>query len=132
MAFPLLIPLIAAGAGMLTQGMQAQQQKKALEDQNRKEAELAAIQTMYSPWLKVSTPNYKSAEGINPMVAGLGGAIQGGLGGAMFAQQFKNKDDSAQQIADATAQGTGKSYAGSYGSPWQLLGRPTLYDTMRA
>lgn len=64
----------------------ASQQRKAQQQSNEANANMSAAQMQYSPWtgVKPGTPQM-SAVDANP----LGGAIQGGLGGAMFASALK-------------------------------------------
>ena len=64
------------------------EQRKAQERANRQQTEIAAAQTQFSPWtgIKPSTPQLGAVT-----ASGAGGALQGGLAGAMFGQQFGSK-----------------------------------------
>lgn len=65
---------------------QAEEQRKAQAAANRANAEMAAAQTQYSPWTGMAT----GQADLKPVSGdALGGAAQGALGGAMFAQGMK-------------------------------------------
>lgn len=71
----------SAVMGAVNQGNQARAQKKA----NETNANMAAAEQQYSPWTGMKA----SAPPVNPISASpVGGAMQGGLSGAMFASQF--------------------------------------------
>ena len=81
--------IVAGMAGGAALGMlQGQQQRKAQERANRQQTEIAAAQNQFSPWtgIKPSTPQLGAVT-----ASGAGGALQGGLAGAMFGQQFGSK-----------------------------------------
>jgi uncharacterized membrane protein len=78
---------------------QAEEQRKAQAAANRTNAEMAAAQTQYSPWTGMATGQAEMAP-----VKGdaLGGAAQGALGGAMFAQGLKTSAAEQAKLAAET------------------------------
>lgn len=77
-----------AGGTALLGAVNAAQQRNAQRKQNQQQADMSAAQMEFSPWtgVKPGTPQV-SAITANP----LGGAVQGGIGGAMYAMGNKEK-----------------------------------------
>lgn len=77
----------AAGTALLG-AVNASQQRNAQRKQNQMQADQAAAQMEFSPWtgVKPGTPQMQT-ETANPV----GSALQGGLGGAMYAMANKDK-----------------------------------------
>jgi type II secretory pathway pseudopilin PulG len=76
---------VAAGTAVLG-AVQASQQRKAQQQANQQQANISAAQTEFSPWTKIQPQGFNPEA---PTASALGGAVQGGLGGAMFAKQFQ-------------------------------------------
>jgi len=83
-------PMIAATLGSAAIGaLSGAQQRKAQQEQNQAQADIAAAQTQYSPWTNIKP---QAAQMQTVTGSPLGGAAQGALSGAMFAQGMKNQD----------------------------------------
>ena len=117
------IPLAAAAIGAVSQSSAAASQRKAQEDANKQAALTNAAQTEFSPWTGINPQGYKPVPVTgDPMGAGLGGAVQGALGGVMFGQGMdKHNAELAALKAQQIGQATGSPGAG------QLM-PATLYD----
>lgn len=95
---------VAAGTALLGAYQASEQrraQRDAVEQQNNANLKVSRAQTEYSPWTGIKPQGY-SAQGVPVGQSDLGGAVQGGLGGAMFAMQAKNQmaDNQAKQGAE--------------------------------
>ena len=75
----------AAAIGAVT----AAQQRKAQQQANQQSSDVNAAQTQFSPWTGIK-PQAFAPQAVTANA--LGGAVQGGLGGAMFAQGQKKSD----------------------------------------
>lgn len=79
-------PAIAAMAAI--GALQGAQQRKAQQQANQQSANITAAQTEFSPWTKISPQGFQAT----PITGNaFGGALQGGLSGAMFAQANKSQ-----------------------------------------
>lgn len=67
----------------------ADQKRQAQERANVQQSKISAAQTEYSPWTGI-TPQAYQPQAVDS--SALGGAIQGGLSGAMFSQGLKKND----------------------------------------
>lgn len=77
----------------------ADQQRKAQQDANKQQSEMAAAQTQYSPWTGMQT----GQANLQPVTASaLQGGLQGGLSGAMFGQGMKTSQAEQAKLAAET------------------------------
>jgi len=100
----------AAAIGAVT----AAQQRKAQQQANQQSSDVNAAQTQFSPWTGIK-PQAFAPQAVTANA--LGGAVQGGLGGAMFAQGQKKN---AAEIESLNAQ---TKMAGMQGNAQQLAGQ---------
>lgn len=93
---------VAGGTAVLG-ALNAANQRKAQQRQNQQSADVSAAQTQFSPWTHIQPQGFQpQAITANPM----SGAVQGGLGGAMFGMQLKKgmaEDEAAKALAAKTA-----------------------------
>lgn len=68
---------------------QGAQKRKSEQAQNQASADMSAAQMQYSPWTKITPQAYQPNA---PDSSAFGGAVQGGLGGAMFGQSLKKQN----------------------------------------
>lgn len=89
----------AAAATAVVGAYSADQQRKAQQDANKQQAEMAAAQTQYSPWTGMQT----GQANLQPVTASaLQGGLQGGLSGAMFGQGMKTSQAEQAKLAAET------------------------------
>jgi hypothetical protein len=84
-----------AGGTALLGALSAANQRKAQQQQNQAQADISAAQTQYSPWTGVK-PQAAQMQAVTGDP--LGGAAQGALSGAMFAQGMKNQDANRPKV----------------------------------
>lgn len=89
------IPAAMAAVGALQKGQQASAANKA----NKKAMQANAAMMEYSPWTGMKTEMIQPSA-IDPGQAALGGAMQGGLSGAMFQKEFSKPDVSETPWTD--------------------------------
>jgi hypothetical protein len=90
-----------AGTTAAVGAVTAAQQRKAQQQANQKNAEMAAAQMEYSPWTGIKP---QSAEQQAVTASPMAGAIQGGLSGAMFGTSLKKgMAENDKLAADAAA-----------------------------
>jgi hypothetical protein len=109
MAWPVVAAMAAMGA------IQGEQQRKAQQQANRQQAEVAAAQTEYSPWTGIKP------QGVNfsPVTSSaMGGAAQGALSGAMMGKGGFGSVEQQKNPLDSWAQNTNTS---QQQSPYQQL-----------
>lgn len=81
--------------------IQGEGQRRSQERANKQQANISAAQTEFSPWTGLTPQAFTpQAEG----AGALGGAVQGGLSGAMFSQGLDKADAEAARLkAEADA-----------------------------
>lgn len=89
------IPAAMAAVGALQKGQQASAANKA----NKKAMQANAAMMEYSPWTGMKTEMIQPSA-IDPGQAALGGAMQGGLSGAMFQKEFGKPQASETPMTD--------------------------------
>jgi hypothetical protein len=95
------VTAVAAGTAILG-AVNADAQRKAQQKANQQSADISAAQMEYSPWTHV---NPQAAQ-VTPVTGNaLGGALEGGLGGAMFASAMK-KNAAEKPTTPSTPAGT--------------------------
>jgi hypothetical protein len=76
-----------AVGGAVLGAVQGGQKRKAEQQQNQANAMITAAQSEFNPWTGIKPQQFNAQA---PTSTALGGAAEGGLGGAMFAQGLKN------------------------------------------
>lgn len=76
-----------AGTTAVVGAVNASEQRKQQANANKQSAAISAAQQEWSPWTHMQPQEFKPGSNFGP--GALGGGIQGGLGGAMFASQNK-------------------------------------------
>jgi len=102
------IPVATMIASAALSAHQANKQRQAQADANQQSANISAGQAEFSPW----TGANPQAVQTSPLgTDALGGAVQGGLAGAMFANGMKKSDAEVAKLAAETAAIKGGSMA---------------------
>lgn len=84
------VPIALAIASAAHQARTSENQRRAQVKQNESNANISAAQAQFSPWTGINPQSAnQQAVTADPLSAGFGGAIQGGLAGAMYNQQNK-------------------------------------------
>lgn len=92
---------VAVGVGGAT-ALMSYAQAKDRQKQERANMLANAEQIRYSPWTKLKA-EIQGAQAQNPVMAGLGGALQGGIGGYSM-KQGMNKVDQENALAELQKQ----------------------------
>lgn len=115
---------IVVGVGAATAALGAYQasenrraQKSAIERQNHDNLRIAQAQAEYSPWTGIKPQNTT----MNAVPAGqsdFGGAVQGGIGGAMFGQGIKQNQAELEKLKAEEDLAKIRAMGGGGSNPW--------------